>query len=145
DRDARQHDQRPRGADRGEPDRQGRPHRPRAADAARLPLRRRRQLGDRDPLMKVLVCGANGMLGTDVVRAAGLAGHEVVAAGRAELDVTDAGAVAAGIERERPDVVVNCAAYTNVDGAEADREGAMAVNAEGAGNVARAAAAAGAA
>jgi dTDP-4-dehydrorhamnose reductase len=94
--------------------------------------------------MRLLVCGANGMLGTDVVRAAGLAGHEVVAAGHAELDVCDAEAVRERIAQERPGAVVNCAAWTDVDGAEADPEGALAVNRDGARNVAAAAAAVGA-
>jgi len=94
--------------------------------------------------MRVLVTGAGGMLGRDVVRAAGAAGHDVVALARAELDVTDAEAVASALGEARADAVVNCAAWTDVDAAEADPQGAAAVNAAGAGNVARAAAAAGA-
>ncbi len=90
--------------------------------------------------MKILVTGAAGMLGRDVMLAAGNAGHQVVGFGRAELDVTDADAVRAKLEGERPDVVINCAAWTDVDGAEAAEEAATAVNGEGAGNVALAAA-----
>ena len=90
--------------------------------------------------MRLLVTGAGGMLGLDVVRAARAGGFDVVALTRADLDVTDAGAVEAAIESARPDAVVNCAAWTDVDGAEADPDGAYAVNATGAGNVARAAA-----
>jgi dTDP-4-dehydrorhamnose reductase len=93
--------------------------------------------------MRILVTGAGGMLGQDVVRAASARGQEVVGLAHDELDVTDADAVAAAIELARPDAVVNCAAWTDVDGGEADPDGARAVNAEGAGNVARAAAAAG--
>ncbi|MFL5900504.1 MAG: dTDP-4-dehydrorhamnose reductase [Solirubrobacterales bacterium] len=94
--------------------------------------------------MKVLITGAAGMLGRDVVLAAGNAGHDVVGFGRTELDVADRGAVSAKLELERPDVVINCAAWTDVDGAEDAEEAAMAVNGKGAGNVAVAAAATGA-
>ena len=94
--------------------------------------------------MKVLVTGAGGMLGRDVVLAAGNAGHEVVGFGRTELDVTDAAAVEKKLEQERPGVVVNCAAWTDVDGAEEAEEAATGVNGAGAGNVAAAAVALGA-
>ena len=80
------------------------------------------------------------MLGRDVMLAAGNAGHDVVGFGRAELDVTDSAAVGRRFEMERPDAVVNCAAWTDVDGAEEQEERAHAVNGEGAGNVAAAAA-----
>jgi dTDP-4-dehydrorhamnose reductase len=80
------------------------------------------------------------MLGRDVMLAAGNAGHDVVGFGRTELDVADAAAVTKKFEFERPDVVINCAAWTDVDGAEEAEEAAMAVNRDGAGNVAAAAA-----
>lgn len=91
--------------------------------------------------------GAGGMLGRDVVRAAKAAGDEVVALTRAALDITDEAAVAVAVADARlgdGDAVINCAAWTDVDGAESDRDGAHAVNAIGAGNVARAAERAGA-
>ncbi len=97
--------------------------------------------------VRILVTGAGGMLGRDVVHAARDRGHEVVALARRELDVTDARAVEAAIGDARVsggDVIVNCAAWTDVDGAESDAGGARAVNADGAGNLARTAAAAGA-
>jgi dTDP-4-dehydrorhamnose reductase len=94
--------------------------------------------------VKLLVCGAAGMLGQDVARAAALANHEVDALGRRELDVTDAEAVRAAVARSRPDAVINCAAFTDVDGSEHEPGEAMRVNADGARNVAAAAAAAGA-
>ncbi len=94
--------------------------------------------------MKVLVTGAGGMLGRDVVLAAGNAGHDVVGFGHRELDVSDPDALAAKFELERPDVAINCAAWTDVDGAEEAEEAAMAVNGIGAGQVAAAAAAVGA-
>jgi dTDP-4-dehydrorhamnose reductase len=91
--------------------------------------------------VKLLIAGAGGMLGRDVVLAAGNAGHEVVGFGHAELDVTDAAAVSAKLEAERPAVVIDCAAWTDVDGAEEAEEAATGVNGAGAGNVAAAAAA----
>jgi dTDP-4-dehydrorhamnose reductase len=94
--------------------------------------------------MKVLVTGAGGMLGRDVVLAAGNAGHDVVGFGHTELDVTDPAALGAKFELERPDVVINCAAWTDVDGAEESEDAALAVNGAAAGNVAVAAAGVGA-
>jgi dTDP-4-dehydrorhamnose reductase len=91
--------------------------------------------------VKLLVLGAGGMLGHDVVRSATEANIDVVGLSHTELDVADAGAVAASVSEQRPDTVVNCAAYTNVDGAESEPELAMRVNGEAAGNVALAAAA----
>jgi dTDP-4-dehydrorhamnose reductase len=84
------------------------------------------------------------MLGREVMAAAGRAGHEAVGLARADLDVTDREAVRRVVAAAEPDLVVNCAAYTNVDGAEADEEAATAVNGAAAGHVAAAAAAAGA-
>jgi dTDP-4-dehydrorhamnose reductase len=90
--------------------------------------------------MKLLVTGAAGMLGRDVMLAAGNAGHEVIGFGHTELDITDAAAVRAKVAQERPAVVINCAAWTDVDGAEAEEDAAMAVNGTGAAAVAAAAA-----
>jgi dTDP-4-dehydrorhamnose reductase len=90
--------------------------------------------------MKVMVTGAGGMLGRDVVLAATNAGHQVFAQARTDLDVADADAVTGRVQRDRPDVVINCAAWTDVDGAEEAEDQAMAVNGTGAGNVAAAAA-----
>ncbi len=94
--------------------------------------------------MKLLVTGAAGMLGRDVMLAAGNAGHDVVGFGRAELDVTDPAGLERKLDMERPDVVINCAAWTDVDGAEESEETAFAVNGTGAGNAAAAAAVVGA-
>ena len=94
--------------------------------------------------MRVLVTGAGGMLGQDVVGAARGGGHEVTALTRSDLDVTNGAAAARTIRDVCPEVVVNCAAWTDVDGAEAQEEEATKVNGEGAGNVARATAEAGA-
>ena len=84
------------------------------------------------------------MLGTDLVAAGERAGHEVRALARADLDVRDAAAVRAAVAAARPDAVVNSAAYTDVDGAEADEGAATALNGDAAGHVAAAAHAAGA-
>ena len=91
-----------------------------------------------------LVTGAGGMLGTDLVAALTSRGAPVTGLDRASLDVTDAGAVTDAIARGRPDVVVNCAAWTAVDDAEASEEQALAVNAAGAANLAAGCAASGA-
>ena len=90
--------------------------------------------------MRLFVTGAAGMLGRAVCAAGARLGHDVVALGRAELDVTDQVACDRALEAARPQAVVNCAAWTDVDGAESARDAAAAVNATGAGNVARAAA-----
>ena len=94
--------------------------------------------------MRLLITGAGGMLGQDVSAAAREAGHEVLGYDHAELDVTDPAAVDALLRGARPDAVVNCAAWTDVDGAQSAEEQALAVNGAGAGHVARAADAAGA-
>jgi dTDP-4-dehydrorhamnose reductase len=90
--------------------------------------------------MRYIVLGGRGMLGTDLVRA--LDGREVVALGRRDLDITDETAVAAAVRGA--DAVINAAAYTRVDDAEAHEDEAYAVNAEGARAAAAGAAATGA-
>lgn len=90
--------------------------------------------------LRLLVVGAKGQLGTDVLAAARAAGHPVLGVGSRDLDVTDpasvqrtlgyfaGGAAEAGAARA---VVINAAAYTAVDAAETDRERAFAVNSDG--------------
>ena len=90
--------------------------------------------------MRILLTGAAGMLGHDVRRVGERAGHELILVDLPELDITDEPSVVSFFEGERPDATINCAAWTDVDGAESNREAAYAVNAEGAGNLARAAA-----
>jgi dTDP-4-dehydrorhamnose reductase len=94
--------------------------------------------------MRFAITGAAGMLGQDLLATLSNAGHEALGFARADLDITDREAVDGVVRRERPDVVINCAAWTDVDGAERDEAGALAVNGSGAGNVAAAAAACGA-
>ncbi len=89
--------------------------------------------------MRVLVCGANGMLGHRVVDEARARGHEVRATDLPELDLTDADAVERFVADVAPDAVVNCAAYTDVDRAEAEEELATRVNADAPANLARSA------
>jgi dTDP-4-dehydrorhamnose reductase len=94
--------------------------------------------------MRLLVTGGAGMLGQAVVAAATRLGHDVVALSRAELDVTDADHVRRVIAAAEPRAIVNCAAWTDVDGAETAEAAATAINGDGAGNVAHAAAETGA-
>lgn len=89
--------------------------------------------------MKLLVTGAGGMLGRDVVAVARRLRHDVVALTHDELDVTNPGAVERRIVRERPGAVINCAAWTDVDGAEENETEAELVNGEAAGYIASAA------
>ncbi|WP_336923639.1 dTDP-4-dehydrorhamnose reductase [Aquipuribacter sp. SD81] len=88
-----------------------------------------------------LVTGASGMLGSEVVRRLTALGHDVTAATRADLDVTDEAAVRAAVGAH--DVVVNAAAHTAVDAAETEEASAFAVNATGPHLLARACAGAG--
>lgn len=94
--------------------------------------------------MRLLVLGAKGMLGNDVMVAAEGLGHEVTGYGHAELDITDIEAMRRRFLRDRPDAIINCAAWTDVDGAEDDVDGALLVNGTAAGYAATAAAEAGA-
>ncbi|MDX2043862.1 MAG: dTDP-4-dehydrorhamnose reductase [Acidobacteriota bacterium] len=86
--------------------------------------------------MKVLITGAGGQLGSALQTT--LANQEVVALTRAELDVTNLDDVCAAVAAVRPEVVVNCAAYTAVDAAERDEAEAFKLNAEAARNLATA-------
>lgn len=106
--------------------------------------------------MKVLITGANGQLGTELRRCfargrtelgplpekllhASVVETVVNVPGMETLDITDRHAVAAFVRRHAPDVIVSCAAYTNVDGCEAHSDDAFRVNALGARNLAMAA------
>jgi len=91
-----------------------------------------------------LVTGAAGMLGRDMTALLAARGAQFTALTRTELDLTDDTAVTAAIAAARPDVVVNCAAWTAVDAAEEHEEEALAINGHGAANLAAACAEAGA-
>jgi dTDP-4-dehydrorhamnose reductase len=87
-----------------------------------------------------LLLGANGQLGRslqDVLLASGI---EFVAAGRADTDITDIASVDSCVKQTTPSVIVNMAAWTDVDGAESHQDEAFLVNATGAENVAKIAA-----
>ncbi len=94
--------------------------------------------------MRLLVIGATGQVAQSLASLNGSEpGLEVVVLGRPQLDVTQPDTIAAAITTNHPDCIVNAAAYTAVDKAEQEIEAAYAVNASGAGHVARCAAAAG--
>jgi dTDP-4-dehydrorhamnose reductase len=87
--------------------------------------------------LRVLVTGAGGQLGLELAEILPGRGHETVALSRAELDVADAGAVESVLEGCVPDLVVNAAAYTDVDGCEAEAVLAYSINALGPRNLAQ--------
>lgn len=91
---------------------------------------------------RIVIAGAGGQLGSYLRSLAAGQGRDVLALTSSEWDITDPAAAERIIRRG--DVVINCAAYTNVDGAESDEAGAYAVNAAGPENIARACARAGA-
>jgi dTDP-4-dehydrorhamnose reductase len=90
--------------------------------------------------MKVAVTGAAGQLGKDVVIELKNQNFEVLALDRNDLDITNEHAVTSYMEKNRPDIILHCAAYTNVDGAEEDEDTAYKVNALGSEYLAKAAA-----
>jgi dTDP-4-dehydrorhamnose reductase len=80
--------------------------------------------------MRWLVTGAGGMLGQDTVDVLRGRGEDVTGLGRAALDITEPAAVDGALAEHRPDIMVNCAAYTAVDAAETDQSTCLRVNAE---------------
>jgi dTDP-4-dehydrorhamnose reductase len=81
--------------------------------------------------LRVLVTGASGMVGRAVVAHCTARGDQVSAHDHAGLDITDEAAVGETFARERPETVINCAAWTDVDGCERDGERAYRINARG--------------
>jgi dTDP-4-dehydrorhamnose reductase len=79
-------------------------------------------------ILRVLVTGADGMVGRAVVGHCLARGDDVLAHNRYTLDITDKAAVSAAFSNDSPDIVINCAAWTDVDGCESDPQRAFAVN-----------------
>ncbi len=93
---------------------------------------------DRRPPTRWLITGAGGQLGRSLLGVAPQLGLEALGRSRAQLDVLDAGAIAHALAEFGPDVVLNCAALTNVDECEQRTDEAMRVNGEAPGVLARA-------
>jgi dTDP-4-dehydrorhamnose reductase len=91
----------------------------------------------------ILVFGGDGQLGRELARTAAVRGAPLTACGRAQADITDTAAVAAALAAYHPSLVINTAAYTQVDKAESEVAAALAANAEGPAVLARACAGAG--
>jgi len=85
--------------------------------------------------MKILITGSNGMLGHDLIETL-KDSHELVLTTSKTLDITDKDSTIKCIKENRPDVVINSAAYTDVDGCETNQDLAYAVNGEGVRNLA---------
>jgi len=86
----------------------------------------------------VVVTGGRGLVGRALTEHCAAIGDEVLSYGHKDLDISDRDAVRQVILGNRPDVVINCAAWTNVDGCESDQERAFAANAAGPENLAAA-------
>ncbi|AWF83352.1 dTDP-4-dehydrorhamnose reductase [Microbulbifer sp. A4B17] len=85
--------------------------------------------------MKILVTGKNGQLGRELQGQCPTE-FELIALSREELDISDIDAVKDVVERNHPDVIINAAAFTNVDNAEGDQDAAFLVNVKGVENLA---------
>jgi dTDP-4-dehydrorhamnose reductase len=104
-----------------------------------------RSLDNSLPFSRVLIAGGRGLVGTPTTKAISLLpGVHTTSLAHGELDIVDTEAVRSCMAAVKPDLVINCAAYTKVDDCEANVDLAMRVNAEGAGTLAKAAANAGA-
>jgi dTDP-4-dehydrorhamnose reductase len=88
--------------------------------------------------VKILVIGSNGQMARALLDRGKCSGLEIVSLGRPQLDLLDADSIDRGILQHQPEILINAAAYTQVDQAERDEATAYAVNAEGAARVARA-------
>jgi dTDP-4-dehydrorhamnose reductase len=86
--------------------------------------------------MKILVTGAKGMLGKDLIPVLKESSHEVVETDIEELDITKAGSLREEAKRIAPEVIINCAAYTQVDKAEEEPDKAFLINGIGVRNLA---------
>lgn len=89
--------------------------------------------------MKILITGANGMVARATIKYCESINDSVAAFTRAELDISNRALTFETVAREKPDAIINCAAYTNVDGAETNEDLCYAANAAGVENLALAA------
>ena len=90
-------------------------------------------------IVKLLITGASGQLGTDLVLSAQKSGHEVIAASHNDLDITDISQVGRVVGEANVDAIIHAAAWTAVDACESDPQKAMAVNRDGTANIVSAA------
>jgi dTDP-4-dehydrorhamnose reductase len=81
--------------------------------------------------MRIMITGAGGLVGRAAVSHCNSQGEQVIALDHRSLDISDESSVNAAFDHERPDLVINCAAWTDVDGCELDRERARTANAGG--------------
>lgn len=86
--------------------------------------------------MRILITGANGMVARAAAEHCRSLGDEVTALSRAEMDISNIRSIHAALTDLHPDAIINCAAYTNVDGAEANPQAAYAANVLGVKNLA---------
>jgi len=86
--------------------------------------------------MKILITGANGMVARAAAEYCRAIGDDVTALTRSEMDIASHESVRNSLNTIRPDAVLNCAAYTNVDGAESNKQSAYDANATGVENLA---------
>lgn len=80
--------------------------------------------------MRILITGAKGQLGTELADNADQQKHELVLADKEEFDLTDKASIESFLEKTKPETIINCAAYTQVDAAETDEAMARKVNAD---------------
>ena len=92
-----------------------------------------------EKIVKVLITGSAGQLGTDLVASANHAGLDVIATSHADLDITDRNLVLQKIASAAPEAIIHAAAWTAVDACESDIKKAMAINSDGTANVVNAA------
>ena len=86
--------------------------------------------------MRVFIAGANGQLGSELAKVAERAGHRVFATDVDTCDLLDPRSVARNLDQAIPDLVINCAAWTKVDAAETEQQGARRLNVEAPANLA---------
>ena len=92
-----------------------------------------------EKVVRVLITGSAGQLGTDLVASAKQSGLEVIATSHADLDITQRDLVSQRVADSSPDAVIHAAAWTAVDACESDTKKAMAINSDGTANVVSAA------